>query len=178
VLLALGQGALGSLDGRLSWVKADLTQPEWLAALGEQQVDAVLSTTALHWLPAEVLVRVYHQLGQLVRPGGVFLNGDHLAFPPAMSRFREFVTRRKEQQRNRAFGQASVEDWESWWAALRREPGLEALFAEREARLAWRDRARAAPSLEFHEAALHDAGFGEVGVIWQHLDNRVLMALR
>ena len=141
VLLALGEGALGSMDGRLRWVKADLTQPEWLQALGEPQVDAVLSTTALHWLSGDVLVRVYHHLGQLVRPGGVVLNGDHLAFPASMERFRTYVARRKEQQRSHAFEQAGVEDWESWWAALRREPGLEALFAEREARLALENRA-------------------------------------
>jgi hypothetical protein len=29
-----------------------------------------------------------------------------------------------------------------------------------------------------HEAALADAGFREVGVIWQHMGNRVLMAVR
>lgn len=32
--------------------------------------------------------------------------------------------------------------------------------------------------LEVHQAALRNAGFREVDVIWQHLDNRVVMAVR
>src|SRR5438874_1750948 len=54
-LLALGQGALGDGDGRLRWVEADLREPNWIDQLGERQVDAVLSTTALHWLDAGAL---------------------------------------------------------------------------------------------------------------------------
>jgi trans-aconitate methyltransferase len=54
VMLAIGQG---TIDGRLRWIQADLTSPGWLEELGETQVDAVLSTTALHWLPPEPLAR-------------------------------------------------------------------------------------------------------------------------
>ena len=54
VLLALGQGALGDLDGRLTWVKDDLTDPSWIERLTEtlagRPLDAVISSTALHWL--------------------------------------------------------------------------------------------------------------------------------
>ena len=75
VLLTMGQSVLGTMGGRLRWVTVDLTTAEWSAEL-ETQFDAVLSTTALHWLAAEHLVRLYRQLGQLVRPG-VVLNGDH-----------------------------------------------------------------------------------------------------
>ncbi len=32
--------------------------------------------------------------------------------------------------------------------------------------------------VELHEAALRDAGFREVGVIWQHMGNRVVMGVR
>ncbi|WP_366521110.1 class I SAM-dependent methyltransferase [Lapillicoccus sp.] len=47
------------------------------------QFDAVLSSTALHWLPAEALSGLYRDLAQLLRPGGVFLNADHLPYGPA-----------------------------------------------------------------------------------------------
>ncbi|MEM7134768.1 MAG: class I SAM-dependent methyltransferase [Chloroflexota bacterium] len=77
VLLAMGQGALGTMNGRLRWVDADVGDPAWVEKVGESQVDAVLSTTALHWLRTPDLVRVYHELGQLIRPGGLFLNGDN-----------------------------------------------------------------------------------------------------
>ena len=60
VLLTMGQSVLGTMDGRLRWVKADLRMSTWRDQLGETQVDAVLSTTVLHWLAAEHLVRLYH----------------------------------------------------------------------------------------------------------------------
>src|SRR5215831_19705286 len=44
VLLAIGRGALGTVDSRLRWVAADLAAQEWLDALGTTQVDAVLSS--------------------------------------------------------------------------------------------------------------------------------------
>jgi hypothetical protein len=36
----------------------------------------------------------------------------------------------------------------------------------------------APPDFDFHVAALHDAGFREVGTIWQVLSDRVLPAVR
>ncbi len=80
VLLQIGQGALGHLNERLRWIETDLYQSDWVNALGESQFDAVLSTTALHRLPPEHLLAVYKQLGALVRPGGVVLNGDNIDF--------------------------------------------------------------------------------------------------
>jgi hypothetical protein len=47
-----------------------------------------------------------------------------------------------------------VEDWERWWKGLEAEPGLADLFA------------------------LRDAGFREAGIIWQHFDDRIVMAVR
>ena len=83
-MLAIGRGAIGTVDGRLRWIEADLASQEWLEALGETKVDAVLSSTALHWLEPEPLARLYHDLGRVLRPGGVFLNGDHVAFGPSL----------------------------------------------------------------------------------------------
>jgi hypothetical protein len=64
VILAIGRGVLGTVDGRLRWIDADLASPDWLEALGETQIDAVLSTTALNWL----MVRV-RRPRRLHRPG-------------------------------------------------------------------------------------------------------------
>jgi hypothetical protein len=77
-----------------------------------------------------------------------------------------------------AFRERGGEDWEGWWQALRAEPALADLFAKRERRFTWRQPDQHRPIFAFHEAALCDAGFREVGVIWQHMDNRVLMAVR
>nr|HET6904793.1 class I SAM-dependent methyltransferase [Ktedonobacteraceae bacterium] len=178
VLLMLGQQVLGDMQGRLRWVEADLRDSAWQTQLGEMQVDAVLSTTALHWLPAGALVQLYHQVGELVRPGGVMLNGDNFEFAPHMPSFTQVSTRVQEHWRVDALKRVGGEDWDEWWEAFRREPGMGAVFVERERRFIDRTHHGSHTLVELHEAALRDAGFREVGVIWQHMDNRVVMAVR
>jgi trans-aconitate methyltransferase len=178
VLLTMGQSVLDTMGGRLRWVSADLMTAEWSAELGEAQFDAVLSTTALHWLAAAHLVRLYRQLGQLVRPGGVVLNGDHMKFKPSMETFQRVADTVKARRQDEAFTRRGVEDWTAWWQALSAEPALQDLFAERERRFAWKAQERQSPIFDMHAAALWDAGFREVGVIWQNMENRVLMAVR
>jgi SAM-dependent methyltransferase len=179
VMLALGRGALGTVDGRLRWVDVDLASPDWLEALGETQVDAVLSSTALHWLTPEPLTRLYHDLGRLLRPGGLLLNGDHMAFGPRLPTFARLSDGAlKQQWSDAAFAARGIETAEQWWDALSAEPGLEPLLAERVRRFAGKRRQDSPPDFDFHVAALRDAGFREVGTIWQVLSDRVLLAVR
>lgn len=178
VLLAIGQGALGDMNGRLRWVEADLMTDNWVQQLGEIQVDAVLTTTALHWLPSDRTLQVYQHLGQLVRPGGVLLNGDIMPFPSHMATCQRISKALAEHQEKEAFQQRGVEDWKTWWQALEKEPALKELFEKRQRCFAWRNSMKVEPILDLHEAGLREAGFREVGVIWQHLDERVLLAVR
>ena len=182
VLLAIGQGAVGTVDGRLTWIEENLNDPEWADRLAERlagrQLDAVLSSTALHWLAPGALARVYRELGQLVRPGGVFLNGDHMAYAPDRPTIRDLAMSIRQRRRESVQSASTAEDWERWWQAVEAEPGLKDLFAERERRFAWRDRKWVNASLDFQVGALRDAGFRETDVIWQRFDNRVLMAVR
>lgn len=177
VLLAIGQGALGTMGHRLRWVEADLTQEDWVKLLGDTQVDAVLSTTALHWLPSDRLVKLYQQLGQLIRPGGVFLNGDHLYLPPHLETFNRLAKRVQVQQEQQAFIENNQEDWKRWWQAIADEPDFKALLEERQRRFAPRSTENE-PTLAIHVAALQEAGFHEVDTIWQRWDDRILMAIR
>ncbi len=177
LLLAIAQGVLGDMNGRLRWVEADLMTDAWVQQVGEVQVDAVLTTTALHWLPSDRLLQVYRQLGQLVRPGGVVLNGDIMLFPPHLASFQRISKTVTARQEREAFEQRGVEDWESWWKALEKEPAMKELFEERKRRFAGRH-TEFEPILDLHSAGLRDAGFREVGVIWQNLDDRVLLAVR
>src|SRR5262249_53243402 len=117
-------------------------------------------------------------LGQLMRPGGVFLNGDHMAYGPDRPTFRGLAVQTRERLRSPAQVPADAETWERWWQAVEAEPALTELVAERARRFAWRDRKWANAGTDFHIGALRDAGFREVDTIWQRLDNRVLMAVR
>jgi SAM-dependent methyltransferase len=178
ILLLLGQQAQGEMQGRLRWVDADISEPSWQTQLGEKQVDAVLSTTALHWLPAGSLVELYHQLGALVRPGGIFLNGDNFGFAPHMPSFNAVCESGHARWSAEASRQTEREDWRTWWEAMKREPGMGPLFAERERRFINKTHHSSCTLVEVHQAALRDAGFHEVDVIWQYLDNRVVTAVR
>ena len=151
-LLTIGRQTLGDMDGRLRWVEVDLNTPAWIEALGVTQVDAVLSTTALHWLRNDVLARVYHQLAQLLRPGGVFLNGDHMKFAAHLETFNQIVATLKTKRYEVAFTQQGIEDWEQWWAAAQAEPAFAELLAERERRFAQRTRDWGKAGYDFHQA--------------------------
>lgn len=181
VLIAIGRGALGTVDGRLNWAEDDLNDPTWAERLAEKlngrKLDAVLSTTALHWVSPGTLARVYRELGDLLRPGGVFLNGDHMAYAPDRPTIKGLAAATRERRRSIA-PPPGVDTWEGWWEAVAADPGLKELHTERERRFEWRDRVWANAGLDFQVGALRDAGFREIDTIWQRLDNRVLMAVR
>ncbi|MCS7259556.1 MAG: class I SAM-dependent methyltransferase [Anaerolineae bacterium] len=179
LLLTMGQAVLGDAGGRLRWVEVDVEDGTALAAaLAGEQVDTVLSTTALHWFTVEKLVLIYRQIGQLVRPGGVFLNGDNISFAPHLGAFRQVAAAIKEHDKKSAFTEQRVEDWDAWWAAVAHIPGITPLLSERERRFSGRPRGFDAPIIDVHIAALRDAGFHQVDVIWRRFDDCVLMAVK
>lgn len=178
VLLQLGQHALGDGDGRLRWVRADVADPAWVDTLGRDRFDAVLSTAAIHWLRPPDMARVYQQLAQLLGPGGVLISGDLLPLPTHLTRIRATVRSVDERRQTTACGNGA-ESWRQWWDALRAEPSLRAEFAERDR--IWPPGSasdREVPGQAFHEAALVEAGFAEAAVVWQDLEERVLLAIR
>jgi SAM-dependent methyltransferase len=177
VLLAMGQGALGDMAGRLRWVDANLGDLAWREHIGIESVDMALSTTALHWLSPAQLVRLYAELGAMIRADGLFLNGDHMAYAPCMEpfiRIREMVDQREEK----AAEQGGAESWRGWWNALRAEPQLAGLFTERDRRQPESAHGDFDLTYNLHAAALSNAGFRSVGILWQRFDDRVLLAVR
>ena len=68
----------------------------------DRRPDAAVSTTALHWLTQPALVALYAELAQLLRPGGLVLNGDHLiedADAPVLARLGRAMSEREERRR-------------------------------------------------------------------------------
>jgi SAM-dependent methyltransferase len=186
VLLAVGEGALGDMAGRLRWVRADLRDPGWPAALGQDGFDAVLSATATHWLKPHELAAVYRDIAGLLRPGGVLLNADGLYHPRSQKRIRAAVEAVDQRRRQLAMD-SGAETWADWWDALRTEPALREAFAARDRIFpsgpghpfpSGRRPPESPPTLAFHEAALLEAGFEEVGTVWQDLHKRIILALR
>ena len=179
VMLAVGQGAMGTVDGRLRWVDADLASPAWADELGGQRIDVALSSTAMHWLPPEPLTRLYHDLGRMLPPGGLVLTADHLAYGSRLPTFSCLSEGSLEHVwSDAAFAARGIETAEQWWEAVSAEPDLEPLLAERNLRFSRKQRQASSPDFDFHVTALQDAGFAEVATVWQVLSDRVLLAVK
>lgn len=176
VVLRVGEGALGSVGGRLTWVDAKLGASGWTRALPPGRFDAAFSTTALHWLKPRALGLLYRDLGRILRRGGVFLNGDRL--PWGNRSFSRLAGAVREVRRPDAGPKAAWNAWRQWWEAAERDPVLGPMFPERERRRSAHPTGEGDVSLEVHERALRRAGFREVAVVWRDLDDVILFARR
>ena len=177
LLLELGRHAVGDRGGRIRWVDADLRDSELAAKLGlNGTADAAVSTTALPWLSPGELTDLLGRLRHVLRPGGVFINGDHLTFDRDQSRLAGAVNRIREKVAAEP-RPPGVETWSEWWASIEVDPTLAELVAERRSRWGGHPDHHAAGEATFMSAALQRAGFTEVGTVWQWLDNRVLVAI-
>jgi len=188
LLLALGRAARnGQADG-VRFADLDLRQLGWTGSLDlDREADAAVSTTALHWLAPDALAAMYAEVATVLRPGGLLLNGDHLAedevAAPKLVRLGRALNEREQRRERDSRGAAGTqadeeaETWEGWWAAVTRDPALADLVAERRRRPQHGEH-HGSPSgrLNVHVDALRAAGFAEIGTIWQHGEDRVLCA--
>lgn len=175
VTLALGEAAYSGTRG-LQFRNLDLREAGWRAALQlDREPDVAVSTTALHWLTPSALDALYAGLAGLLRPGGMLLNGDHMAedeTSPVLRALGTALLRRKERRR---FPGGHGESWTQWWAAAAADRALAPLCAQRSARnIDAGHHGSAAGCLSVQVSALRAAGFAEVGTLWQRGENRLL----
>ena len=185
VLLAIGRATHGDIGGRLTWVEHDLRDRSWCdavrAAVGRDRVDAVLTSTALHWIPSGALIDTYRGCAELLVDGGVLVNADNMDPPesrPVLRSLSDAAADALAAEIDDGAARGDFEGWTQWWDAVASSPELAALHRERTERYAWRDRAEYRPGLAVHVAALEEAGFREVDTVWQRFRNRVLVAIR
>ncbi|MBM2615863.1 class I SAM-dependent methyltransferase [Actinoplanes sp. LDG1-06] len=153
-------------------IDVDLAAPGWPSLVGP--VDAVLSSTALHWLSPADLLAVYRDAASLLPPGGLLMNADHLRYDDRSPALRAVSERHDARTQADDFAAGAL-DYAGWYELAAAEPELAALMPVREKRFADRPPQPLAP-LEFHLAALRAAGFRETGTVWQYLDDYVVFA--
>lgn len=173
LLLALGRV---HYTDRVRFVDADLADPTWpeLAGLPER-VDAAVSSTALHWLEPAQLAELYAQLASYLRPGGVFVNADHLRLGGAAV---EALAMRVRDGRAERVGVTGNEEWGEWWEAVLADDELAPLVRQRSQRAIQHGGSENEFAAQDHAELLRKAGFGEVGAVWQSGDDHVLVAVR
>jgi SAM-dependent methyltransferase len=163
--------------GAVRYVEGVIGGPGWVETLGlDRPLDAAVSTTALHYFPPEDLRTLYAQLAEVIRPGGVLVNGDHLAPDAAAPAAIAAHVGRRRAERQNAF---TYEEWSAWWDAVPTDPELAALLAEQQ-------RHQAEPPrrdnndlpLSWHVELLRKAGFAHAGPVWQFGTSYVLVAVR
>lgn len=175
--LAAAAAAERGTAERCRFVDADLLDPAWPDGLGaDERPAAVLSSTALHWLPAPGLVALYETLGRLLAPGALFCNADHLRADTGRATFTRMAAA-DDAATQQAARSGGADTWEAWFALLEADPAYRPALAERARRFADRP---PNPDLGpgFHVEALRSAGFAEAGPVWQHLDDYVVLARR
>lgn len=173
-LLTIAEGTFAG-DERVTFVTADLKDPDWAAALPHDSYDAVLTATALHWLYSEPLAALYGQVAGLVRDGGVFMNADHMP-DPATPRLNaaESAYRHRRMDRAKAEG---VLDWKEWWQLAAQDPVLAGPTAKR-FEIYGEHADGDMPSVEWHARTLREAGFAEARPVWASPSDAVVLGLK
>ncbi|WP_327401365.1 class I SAM-dependent methyltransferase [Streptomyces sp. NBC_01288] len=173
-LLAIAEGTFAD-DERVTFVTADLKDPEWTTRLPYDSYDAVLTATALHWLHSEPLAALYGQVAGLVRDGGVFMNADHM-IDESTPRINAAERAQRHAQMDRAKGNG-VLDWAEWWQLAAQDPVLAGPTARRY-EIYGEHADGDMPSPAWHARVLREQGFGEARAVWCSPSDTVLLALK
>lgn len=163
------------------WVEADLGTTQWRAQV-PARIHAAVSTTALHWLPTDALGRLYCGLAELLVPGGVFANGDHMGFADEpMNQLADAVAERSAARA----GAHEDEGWRQWWDAVLADPALAELARARSLRVGGEsgddDRIHHRSNgltAAGHAELLLRAEFRAAERVWQVGNDHVLVGLR
>lgn len=173
-LLTIAEGHFAG-DARVTFVTADLKDPDWRAALPHDSYDAVLTATALHWLPSKELAVLYGQLAPLLAPGGVFMNADHMP-DPATPRIDAAEHAHRHAGMDRAKAAGAV-DWREWWALAGAEPALAEQVKQR-FEIYGEHADGDTPSEAWHAETLRAAGFAEARTVWRSPSDALVLGLK
>jgi ubiquinone/menaquinone biosynthesis C-methylase UbiE len=160
-LLALAKKRLAKFGKRAKLVEADLRKQNWTSLVPES-FDAVVSATTLHWFSRRQLSRLYKQFSRILRPGGIFLNADHVC---STSRG---VQKRWEKHRDLLVSRRRIntDDWNGFWKAYGQALKINIMDYRRKLMGPWVGSEQGL-SLEWHFEQLKAVGFEAVDCFWR-----------
>jgi len=175
-LLAIA-ATLAEDDARLQTADVDLARTDWAEhpIIAAAPFDAIVSSTALHWLQPGTLVDVYRALPALLRPGGILLNGDHLSYSAHHESTLARIALADDAAMQAKTFAGETDTWDEWWQAVA-DSRLYTDALQRRSEV-WGVELHEAPpkvTLGFHLESLRSAGFVETGTVWQYLDDHVV----
>lgn len=168
--------ATGTLGERTTVVRADLRTKEWLAALPHRDFDAVLTATALHWLDPSRLAELYAEIRETLRPGGVFVNADHMpddGLPTLSAKLADRARARREAR----YTAGAVLSWPAWWEHVAADEVLGPLVIERKRLFTEHHSSEWTPPVSWHLDTLRAAGYAEVGLVWRGTSDAAVAAV-
>lgn len=174
-LLRIARGTFVG-DDRVRVVSADLSDPGWVEVAGGE-FDAVLTATALHWLPESRLRELYAEVAGVLRPGGVFCNADHMV-DPGLPTLTEKLRDWRDARREELIERTDTHSWSGWWEVARNAPELADAVAERDSIFTIPHGGGSMPSYPKHLEYLTEAGFSEVGLVWRGMYDAAFAAVR
>lgn len=163
-------------DDRVTVTSCDLRDPRWIEVV-PRQADAVVTSTALHWLEEDVVRRLYRELALLLRPGGVFVHVEQMPLVGTPRLAHAFAVIASERLARREAADRS--DWDAWWAQAAADEVLASPSQERRRIFSSNYPAEEfSPPAEWHVNTLLDAGFAEAAEVWRSGAAALVAAIR
>jgi len=161
-LLALAANRLGRFGKRVSLICADLRTESWMPSAGGG-FDAAISATALHWLSSENLALLYRRLAKVLKPGGLFINADHVASdcPAVQEAWQQDKARRLTVEDH-----GNADTWPEFWQAYAAALGVEEKSIGSWTIKNWEAVEDGMP-MAWHFDRLRESGFTDVDCFWR-----------
>lgn len=162
-MLWLAEARLARFGDRSRLILTDLRRSSWTREV-PSPLDAAVSATALHWFEADQLVSLYRQIAQLLRPGAIFLNADHVGSDCAEIQ-RAWELRREEARSRQADSRSR--SWDEFWSEYSRALGLDTREIHQRIGGGWGGKIEEGLPLAWHLDQLREAGFASVDCFWR-----------